>query len=624
MELRRVELERLPFAALAVPVGVTVLAALAYAGYFLRTQHPVLGILAMLIVASAIVTAVVINKARRKLGEDASRIFQQAQLLDSKSAELEVRRAELANSVTEIRASEARARLLLTAVQEGVMLLDEKQTIVAWNGTAERIFGISSSEAKSLASLLSRGKICREDGSPTILAELPSQRAMATRQPQPTETYRFVKNTGETVWLSVSAMPLESGDREHGIVAVSFKDITNTKRAEAALMNAKEQLLQSQKMEAIGRLAGGVAHDFNNLLTVIVTYSELLKASLQEGTSQRYDLDEIENAARRATALTRQLLAFSRRQILTPEDLDMSDVVGGMLGMLSRLLGEDIELVTKEASGLCCTNADRGQLEQVIANLAINARDAMPHGGVLIIETSETGFEYDYDDHDGNVIPAGRYIQLCVSDTGEGMEEGTRARIFDPFFTTKPPGKGTGLGLSTVIGIVSQSGGYLSVYSSPGSGTTFKIYLPATDRKASPRPKVATAAKEPESAHTGRLLLVEDDEAVRKATARLLQRMGFDVHAVDDPLVALKDLANQEVPFNLMLTDMMMPHMNGDQLAREVLALYPSMPVVIMSGYSEEASSRNWSLPPNTIFVEKPVSRELLSAKLRQAMGAAT
>lgn len=621
MEIRRVELERLPSAALVVPVTVTVLAALAWAAFFLRSQHPLLSILALLIVVSAVMTAAVIVLARRKLKDDAHKIFEQTKLLNSKSAELDAQRVELAQSITSIRDSEARAQILLAAVQEGVMLLDDSRNVIAWNNSAQRIFGLSSSDATSLGAILDRGKVTREDGSPIQIKDLPSQRALATGLPQPSETFRYTKNSGECVWLSVSAVPLDSKETGRAVVAVSFKDVTSAKKAEAALLNANEQLLQSQKMEAVGRLAGGVAHDFNNLLTVIVTYSELLKTSLEEGTSQRYDVDEIESAARRATALTRQLLAFSRRQVLTPEDLDMSEVVRGMLGMLSRLLGEDVELVTKEAANLSCTNADRGQIEQVIANLAINARDAMPDGGVLIIETSEVGFEYDYADHDGNVIPAGKYVQLCVSDTGEGMDDGTRARIFDPFFTTKPPGKGTGLGLSTVIGIVSQSGGYMSVYSSPRRGTTFKIYLPAMNRKAAGMAAKVQKTPEPERAHTGRLLLVEDDEAVRRATTRLLQRMGFNVEAVEDPQLALKILSTTQ--FDVMLTDMVMPHMNGDQLAREALMLYPSMRVVIMSGYSEEASNRHWALPPNTIFVEKPVSRETLSSKLREAMGVA-
>ena len=620
MEIRRVELERLPLAALVVPVTVTVLAALAWAAFFLRTQHPLLSVVALLIAVSTLITAAVIVKARRKLDEDAHTIFEQATLLHSRTTELETQRQELANSIAGIRESEARARLLLDAVQDGVLLLDDQRKMVAWNESAQRIFGLSPQEATSLGAIVQRGRITREDGTQVRIEDLPSQRALATGLSQPSQTFRYTKNSGESVWLSVSAVPLEGRDGGRSLVAVSLRDVTSAKKAEAALLNANEQLIQSQKMEAIGRLAGGVAHDFNNLLTVIVTYSELLKASLDEGTSQRYDLDEIESAARRATALTRQLLAFSRRQVLSPEDLDMSEVVRGMLGMLSRLLGEDIELVTKEATNLSCANADRGQIEQVIANLAINARDAMPHGGVLILETSEVGFEYDYADHDGNVIPAGKYVQLCVSDTGEGMDEGTRSRIFDPFFTTKPPGKGTGLGLSTVIGIVSQSGGYMSVYSSPFRGTTFKIYLPATNRKGGVPAKTAHPAPESESVHSGRLLLVEDDEAVRKATSRLLQRMGFDVEAVDDPMVALQTLSERR--FDVMLTDMVMPHMNGDQLARQALSLYPSMRVVIMSGYSEEASNRNWALPPNTIFVEKPVSRETLSSKLREAMGA--
>lgn len=624
MNIRRVELERLPFAALAVPVVVTVLAALAYSVYFLKAEHPVLSLLALFIVASAVVTATVLGIARARLGEDADRIARQSTLLMNQTAELDHQKNAVESSVREARSSEARARLLLAAVQDGVMLLDENQTIVAWNESAQRIFGLSSKDAKTLGSLLAHGRITREDGTPVQMRDLPSQRAMATRRPQSSETFRYIKNTGETIWLSVTARPLESSDKQHGIVAVSLRDVSATKQTEAALTRVNEQLTQSQKMEAIGRLAGGVAHDFNNLLTVIVTYSELLKAALKDGTPERYDVDEIENAARRATALTRQLLAFSRRQVLKPEDLDMSDVLRGMLGMLSRVLGEDIELVTKEAPNLACANADRGQIEQVIANLAINARDAMPNGGVLILETSQVGFEYDYGDHDGQVIPAGNYVQLAVTDTGEGMDHGTRSRIFDPFFTTKPPGKGTGLGLSTVIGIVSQSGGYLSVYSTPGLGTTFKIFLPAVERKPQVREKTREPVLDLAVAHTGRLLLVEDDDAVRKATTRLLERMGFDVSPMDGPLAALDELAQQAEPFDLMITDMVMPHMNGDQLAREALALYPAMRVVIMSGYSEEASSRNWAMPPGTVFVEKPISRETLSQKLREAMRASS
>jgi len=256
----------------------------------------------------------------------------------------------------------------------------------------------------------------------------------------------------------------------------------------------------------------------------------------------------------------------------------------------------------------------------VIANLAINARDAMPGGGMMILETAEVQFDSGYADHDGKVIPAGKYVQLSVSDNGDGMDEGTRSQIFDPFFTTKPPGKGTGLGLSTVIGIVTQSGGFISVYSRPHTGTTFRIYLPAMPRKKSARVTVEPPVPDLDEVQCGRILLVEDDDSVRKATSRMLEGIGYEVHAVSDPTIALRELAAGSKPFDLMLTDMIMPHMNGDQLAHEVLMLYPQMRVVIMSGYSEEASNRNWEQPPNTIFVEKPLSREALTKKLRVAM----
>jgi two-component system, cell cycle sensor histidine kinase and response regulator CckA len=389
------------------------------------------------------------------------------------------------------------------------------------------------------------------------------------------------------------------------------RDISERKQLE-------EQLRQAQRLEAIGRLAGGVAHDFNNLLTVISGYAETLLEGRDRSTE--FELDQIAAAAERAAILTRQLLAFSRRQVLQPRVIELNEVVEGLAPMLTRLIGEDIELVSLLDPGAAPVLADPNQLEQVIVNLAVNARDAMPNGGLLKIQTANVELDKEYVAHHGEALP-GPHVLLSVSDTGTGMDADTLAHVFEPFFTTKPVGVGTGLGLATVYGIVKQSGGSIWVYSEPGAGTTFKIYLPRTESA------VAAAAVSPQvsPAVTGSetILLAEDEAALRTLTARMLERHGYEVVAAESATEALRIVEENGRSFDLLLTDLIMPELSGGALAKQVSALVPGIRVLYMSGYSDEVVTRNGSLAPGAPFLEKPFSANVLAAKVRETLDSA-
>ena len=374
------------------------------------------------------------------------------------------------------------------------------------------------------------------------------------------------------------------------------RDVTERYEAEQALRKSEEKLRQSHKIEAVGRLAGGIAHDFNNLLTAILTTSQLALADLPEGHALRADLEEIQGAGERAANLTRQLLAFSRRQVLRPRVLDLGGAVADMQKMLVRLIGEDIELFSDSELG-CRVCADPGQIEQVILNLALNARDAMPRGGKLTLRTQTV--ELHQDDGlrmFGCVIPRGRYVQLQVEDTGAGMDEHTLQRIFEPFFTTKEFGKGTGLGLATVYGIVKQSGGYIRVISAVGRGSTFEMYLPASGQAPS-----AAEPSEPEGeVPAGRgetVLLVEDEDAVRQAARRTLSRSGFLVVEARNGAEALQRWREQTA-VDLVISDLVMPEMGGRELLRQLRADAPRLKVLFTSGYTDDAGIRQGDLAP--------------------------
>ncbi|PYO92200.1 MAG: hybrid sensor histidine kinase/response regulator [Gemmatimonadetes bacterium] len=417
---------------------------------------------------------------------------------------------------------------------------------------------------------------------------------------------------GETRWFQTIKVPLRSPAEGTATLLGVATEITERKRLE-------EQLLQSQKMEAVGQLAGGVAHDFNNILTAIVGYTDLLAAELASNVRQLEDLEEIRKAARRAAALTRQLLAFSRKQVLEPRIIDVNAVVLNLDKMLRSLISENIELKTDLADNLGAARADPNQIEQVIMNLAINARDAMPDGGTVTIETGNVTLDDAYAGQHVSVIP-GEYVMLAVSDTGCGMDAKTQSRIFEPFFTTKPAGRGTGLGLSTVYGIVKQTGGNIWLYSEPGKGTTFKVYLPAIAALPEDIGKVAPAEAPRRGA--GTVLVVEDDEQLRRLTHRALDAQGYTVLVADRGGTALDIARRHKGEIDLLLTDVIMPDTNGRKLAETIRAARPGMRVLYMSGYPDGAIASHGMLEPGVAYLAKPFTTEAITRRVREVLEA--
>ncbi len=380
----------------------------------------------------------------------------------------------------------------------------------------------------------------------------------------------------------------------------------------------EEQYRLAQRMESLGRLAGGVAHDFNNLMNIVLSYSGFVLDTLPADDPRREDLEEVRKAADRAVSLTRQLLAFSRKQVLNVEVLDLNDVVRGVEKMLRRLIGEDIEVRTVLDPALGLVAADRGQIEQVIMNLVVNARDAMPAGGRLTIETSNVHLDEDYAAHHLSARP-GPHVMLAVSDTGCGMDEETRARIFEPFFTTKERGKGTGLGLATVYGIVKQSGGNIWVYSEPGKGSTFKIYFPRVEATGRHTPARALPAVTP-STGTETILVVEDEEAVRRAAARVLRAAGYTVIEAENGREALEVAGQHQGPIHLVLTDVVMPEMGGRELVQRLRAVHPEVRAIYASGYTDNAIQHHGTLDSGVNFLAKPFHSEALVRLVREVL----
>lgn len=408
--------------------------------------------------------------------------------------------------------------------------------------------------------------------------------------------------------MTITPVKNGTGDITH-FIAIKL-DITERKRLE-------EQLIGSQKMEAVGRLAGGVAHDFNNLLGVIMGYTELVLDGFPSDDPRCHQLQEIKKAGLRASSLTRQLLAFSRKQVFQPRVLDINALVTDFNRMLRRLVGEDIELLNIFKPGLGQIKADPGQIEQVIMNLVVNSRDAMPTGGKLIIETANADLDETYCRSHPSVQP-GHYVMVSVSDTGMGMDAKTQAHIFEPFFTTKELGKGTGLGLATVYGIVKQSEGYIWVYSEIGKGTTFKVYFPRIDE---PTQTVEIDRGRVEFLRGSEtILLAEDAEPLRELTCAFLEKNGYTVLAAENSKEAIELAERQDRPIHLLLTDVVMPGMSGRELADCLTAKYPDMRVLYMSGYTSDTIIHHGVLDPGIFFIEKPFSQEALTRKLREVL----
>jgi len=417
--------------------------------------------------------------------------------------------------------------------------------------------------------------------------------------------------SGTTYELELTASPVR--DRDGRIV--SFVSVGRDVTRERAL---EDQLRQAQKMEAVGQLAGGIAHDFNNMLTAIQGYSELLLADLPDVDPRRDDVLEIRLAAERAASLTRQLLAFGRRTVLRPRTIDVNVVLAGVSRLLASLIGEDIVLRTDLAPGTLAVEADPGQLEQVIINLGVNARDAMPDGGTLTLATRCVVLDADQAAAQHGREP-GEYVVISASDTGTGITPEVQARMFEPFYTTKEPGKGTGLGLSTVFGIVTMSGGDIGVESEPGHGATFTIHLPRSH--AVP---VAFEPERPESAAGGteQVLVVEDDPGVRQLVASTLGGSGYAVRAAQSGAEALELIASSAVPLDLLITDVVMPGMTGAELARRLRELRPAVPVLYISGYTADALTDRHSLGPGIELLEKPFGPETLLRRVRAILDA--
>lgn len=386
------------------------------------------------------------------------------------------------------------------------------------------------------------------------------------------------------------------------------------------LVKAERQLHHAQKMEAVGRLAGGVAHDFNNVLTVVTSYAEMMRAALHPGEPMHAELSEITAAAERGTNLTKQLLAFSRRQVLETKVVDLNQVLSGMGQMLPRLLGADVRLTVLPESGLGRVLADPGQLEQIVMNLVVNARDAMPTGGQLTIRTANVELDDAYSDDHHDVLP-GPYVLLAVSDTGEGMDAQTQSRIFEPFFTTKESGKGTGLGLATVFGIVNQSNGYIWVYSEPGRGTTFKIYLPRTG-DAPPLPTEVRATPL-ETRGTETILLAEDDAQVRGVARSILRRSGYVVLEAANAGEALLLCEQHGANIDLLITDVILPIVSGRELAARLRQQRPDLLVLFMSGYTDDAVRQHGILDSGVAFLQKPFTPASLTTRVRAVLDAA-
>jgi len=500
----------------------------------------------------------------------------------------------------ELRGSEERYRLLFERNLAGVFRSTVGGRMLECNRAFAQMMGYASP-----AEVLAQPAVAfHEDARArvTFLEQLRSEGSLVNLEK------KLRRKDGSLIWVIENVSLLRGEDESGEIILGTVFDMTERRKLE-------EQLLQSQKMEAVGRLAGGIAHDFNNLLTAVAGYTELLIGQLAEGDPRRESAEEIRQAGQRAAALTQQLLAFSRRQVLEPRVLDLNAVISNMERMLRRVIGEDVELTASLAADLWRTKADPAQIEQAILNLVVNARDAMPRGGQLTLETANVDLDAQYS---GGA--PGPHVMLAVSDTGVGMDKEQQARLFEPFYTTKDRGKGTGLGLSTTYGVVKQSGGSIWVYSERGQGTTFKIYLPRSEDPLDETADVPAPAVPLSGTET--VLLVEDEPEVRRLVEKILDMYGYTVLSAASPAEAVALSRGRDGTIEVLVTDVIMPGMNGRELSRVLSGARPELRVLYMSGYTDAAIAQHGILEQGTAFVSKPFTPEILARKIREVLEA--
>ncbi|MBI3468415.1 MAG: PAS domain S-box protein [Planctomycetes bacterium] len=520
---------------------------------------------------------------------------------------------EFRQAENDLRTTKARLESIVETAPDGIISIDGRQQIILFNQGAEAIFGYSSSdvEGKSIELLLPQRFVeSHRRHIDSFGTSLEKNRLMAARR-------EVVGRRSDGTEFPAEIGISKSFVNDSVIMTAIVRDVSARKQAEEALRSTEEQLLQAQKMEAFGQLAGGVAHDFNNLLTIVIGLCDVALEQVQRENPLYPMISEIKNAADRATALTRQLLAFSRRQVLQPHVLDLNRVIADFEKMLRRMIGEDVELRTVLASNLARVRLDPGQIEQVLMNLVVNARDAMPQGGVVVFET----FNLTIDSKGHPLFPEaqpGQYVILKVTDTGCGMSDATKARIFEPFFTTKGPGKGTGLGLSTVYGIVQQSGGRLHVDSELGRGTQFSLLFPAVDAPSESPPAQARSSAADRGTET--ILVVEDEDAVRQLACRALQSKGYRVLEAACGREAGKVADEYQGPIDLLVTDVVMPQMSGVQVAQMLSRSHPQIQVLYLSGYLDDAVLRHGIEQGQVSFLQKPFSLEAFVSKVREIL----
>ncbi len=531
--------------------------------------------------------------------QDAQRLLQQhAQGLEAKVEE----------RTRELRESREQYRLLFDCNPQPMWVYDDDTlAFLAANDAAVRDYGYSLDEFLAMTV-----RDIRPPDEVPILEEFaagPRERR-AVKAFHSTRVWKHRKKDGSLIDVEIAGSPIEFRGRQAWLTLAT--DVTDKRRLEA-------QLLQSQKMESVGRLAGGVAHDFNNLLGVITGYGDLLQRDIGPGHPSFGRVEEIRKAAERAAALTRQLLAFSRKQVLQPRVLDLNAIVSDIEQMLRRLIGEDVHLVTVLSKGLGRVEADPGQMEQVIVNLAVNARDAMPAGGKLIIESGNVDLDEAYARRRPDAC-AGPHVMLAISDTGHGMAAETLSHMFEPFFTTKEQGKGTGLGLAMVYGIVRQSGGHVTVYSELGRGTTFKVYLPRRDED--PEAMAAAGATEPPPSGTETILLIEDEASLRHMIREILVSVGYQVLECPTPEEGIRAAKDHAGPIHMLLTDVVLPRMSGPQVAEMLRSSRPAVQVLYISGYTDDAISHHGILDAGVHFLQKPFTTDALLRMLREVLDA--